>query len=159
MQIEVESYEPIRRDSRTFLAEIVARPRSVCLVALANEQVMGFCFGAALESFPQVGGTQSDPSWGKENTVYAADLTVNPAFRAQGVATKLKSAQLHYARELGYVDLAGRNRVGLAQHMWHINQRLGAYQVQYLKNEYDDDLEPKDCIYYHIDLRSLESSN
>lgn len=152
MRIEADSYEPTRRDSREFFSDIVARPRSVCATAAAGGEIAGFCFGAALESFPEVRGTQTDPEWGKGTTVYSADLTVAARFRGQGIARRLKSAQLDLARHLGYQYFAGRNRVGLAEQMWRINCEFNAYQVQYLKDDYDDEFEPRDCIYYHIDL-------
>ncbi len=153
MDIEEASYEPSRRDSREFLEAIVEDPRGVSLVALAGREVAGFCFGGPLEAFAEVRGTQTDPNWGAGNTLYSADVTVAALYRGHGVARQIKAAQIERARALGYRYLAGRNRVGLAERMWRINRAFGAYQIQFLRNSYSDGLEPRDCIYYHIDLR------
>lgn len=152
MDIEGASYEPSRRDSREFLRAIVKDARGVSLVALADTEVAGFCFGGPLEAFADVHGAQTDPNWGEANTLYSADVTVAAPYRGHGIARQLKAAQIECARTLGYRYLAGRNRVGLAERMWRINRAFGAYQVQFLRNSYNDGLEPRDCIYYHIDL-------
>lgn len=152
MRVEKASYEPARQDSLEFLAKVVKHPRGVSMVALADDVVAGFCFGGPLEVFPEAPGAQTDPNWGQGNTLYSADVTVAAPYRGQGIGRQLKAAQIARARALGYRFIAGRNRVQLAERMWQLNQAFGAYQVQYLKNSYDDGREPRDCIYYHIDL-------
>jgi GNAT superfamily N-acetyltransferase len=156
MRIEDESYEPARRDHREFFARIVGQPRAVTLVALRDDAVLGFCFGAPLESFPEVDGTWSDPEWSRGTTLYCADVTVSGAYRGRGIGFLLKRSLLEEARQLGYRYVAGRNRVGMAAAMWRLNRRLGAYQVQWLERSYRDRLQPSDCIYYHIDLQHAE---
>lgn len=65
---------------------------------------------------------------------------------------QLKSSQVEFARQAGFRHIAGRMRVGLANAVIQLNTKLGAYEVQRIPNAYADDLEPRDCFYYHIDL-------
>ena len=48
--------------------------------------------------------------------------------------------------------MAGRNRIGLADAMWRLNQRFGARSLRVIRDTYPDGPPPRDCIYYHIDL-------
>lgn len=154
MSVEAASFLPSVRHTSEFLAAIVQDEKSASVVALLGDGVAGFCFGGPLESFPQKKGTRRDRNWGRHNTLYAADLAVAPDCRRQGLGLQLKEAQIRLAKELGYEFITGRNRVAVADAAWHINRALGAYQVQYLVDDYDDDgLGSRDCIYYQIDLR------
>ncbi|MDH3379268.1 MAG: hypothetical protein OEQ39_20270 [Gammaproteobacteria bacterium] len=152
MAIEAESYEPGRRDSFTFLDRVVQMPRNASLLAIVDRSIAGFCFGGPLEEFAETGGVRSDPHWGRNDALYAADLTVAAPYRGQGVAQALKRAQIERTVALGFRVYAGRNRVGLADAMWHINRAAGAREVQRITDAYSDDLGPRSAIYYHIDL-------
>jgi len=92
MAIEVESYEATRRDSFAYFDTIVQMSRSASLLAIADRSVAGFCFGGPLEEFAQTGGVRSDPRWGRNDALYAADLTVAAPYRGLGVAQALKHA-------------------------------------------------------------------
>ncbi len=86
---------------------------------------------------------------------WARRASVAARIRGLAIGRRLKGEQLTMARALGYGFCPGRNRAGLAAAMWHINRALGAYGVRYLRDGYDDELEPRDCIYSHIDLGRL----
>ncbi len=150
--IEMRVYEPARRDDLATLERIACHPKSASVIALDGANLIGFCMGAPLEEFPNVAGANSDSNWGKQNTLYSADTAIHPDYHGHGVARRLKVHQLERARELGFSYLSGRNREGLADAMWHINQTLGAVVDQRLENDYDDDIQPNVCIYYKVDL-------
>ncbi len=152
--IENVVYEAARRDTIETLERIACHSRSACIVALDDDKIAGFCFGAPLEEFPQVTGANTDSHWGKCNTLYSADTAIHPDYHGRGIGRELKTRQLQRARELGYSYVSGRNREGLADAMWHINQTLGARIDQRLENDYDDDIQPNVCIYYKIYLRA-----
>ena len=152
MRVEEGTYEQGRRDSRDYFSAMIERPRSVCLVAITNSEIAGFCFGASLEDFPEVRGIRADANWGQGNTLYSADLTVAPDYRGKGIGLRLKEEQIRHARSYGYRYITGRNRVGLADPMWRLNQKVGAYHVQLLRDSYIDGPDPRDAIYYRIDL-------
>ncbi len=153
-RIEEASYEPARKDSLETLYSIMRQHSSECFIALNGDKVVGFCFGAGLEAFPYVEGVRTDPEWSKNSTFYSADITVDPEHRRNGVALSLKRSQIERARSKGYRYVAGRNRVGLAAGMMKLSELFGAYEVQFFKGSYRDDLEPTDLSYYHIDLGS-----
>ena len=157
MEIEVASYEPKRRHKDKFLDDIICHKKNASLVALCCSRVVGYCFAGPLELFPHKRGTQTDPNWGLANTLYSADLAVASEFRGRGLARLLKTKQIDLALREGYEFIAARNRVGIAEDMWHINQSFGAQTIQYLLDEYDDQLGPRDCRYFHILLSPLKN--
>ena len=152
MRLENTTYEASRQDSRQYFSSMVENPRSVCVLALSSQKVVGFCFGGPLEDFAGVHGIRDDAHWGENNTLYSADLTVAPRYQGQRIGLRLKEAQMRWARACGYRYITGRNRVGLADPMWQLNQKLGACQVQVFENSYSDGPEPRDAIYYRIEL-------
>ena len=159
MAIEAESYEATRRDSFVYLDRIVQMPRNASMLAIVDRSVAGFCFGGPLEKFARTGGVRSDPHWGRNDTLYAADLTVAAPYRGLGVAQALKHAQIERTAALGYRIYAGRNRVGLADAMWRINCAAGAQEIQRITDAYADNLRPRSAIYYHIDLADRQCLN
>ena len=159
MAIEAESYEATRRDSFAYLDAIVHMSRNASLLAIVDRSIAGFCFGGPLEEFAQTGGVRSDPRWGRNDALYAADLTVAAQYRGLGVAKALKHAQIERAAALGYRIYAGRNRVGLADAKWHINCAAGAREIRRITDAYADDLGPHSAIYYHIDLADRQCPN
>jgi GNAT superfamily N-acetyltransferase len=152
VRIEAMSYEPARRDSPETLEALAHDPRGACYVATVAGAVIGFCLGGPLESFADVGGVTADPAYGLGVALYAADLTVTHAHRGRRIARTLKHAQLDLARELGYRVVAGRNRVGLADAMWRLNVSLGAREIARIVDAYPDGPEPREALYYHIEL-------
>jgi len=157
MEIEVASYEPKRRHTHEFLVDTVRSSKNASLAAFYGNKVVGYCFAGPLKLFPHKRGTQTDPNFGRGNTLYSADLAVTDEFRNRGLARRLKTKQMDLAIRNGYDFIAGRNRVGIAKDIWRINLSLGAKSVQYLKDEYDDDLGPRDCQYFQIDLRPIRN--
>jgi GNAT superfamily N-acetyltransferase len=152
LALETELYEPARRDSPETLDRIARSPRGASVLAIDGGHVAGWCLGGPLEDFAHVGGVATDAHLGDSDTLYSADTLVAPGFQGHGLGRRLKSAQVDLARSLGYRRLTGRNRVGLAAAMWHINRSLGARTLAIVEGDYNDDLEPNRCIYYEIEL-------
>ena len=152
MAIEEECFEPARRGTADSLGAVLAEDRSIGAITLHGEHVVGFCLGGPLELFPEMVWAREDPEFGLETTLYAADLIVSPSRQGQGIGAAMKARQIERARSAGYKCVSGRYRVGLAEGMRRISSNLGAHQVQYLPDSYFDDLEPRDAVYYRIDL-------
>ena len=152
MEIERAVYEPGRRDTGEFFESIVTDVRAICSVALCETAVVGFCLAGPLERFSKVEGTKADENWGKGNTLYSADVTVHPDWRGQGIGKLLKRYQIERAQAIGYTFVVGRNRAGLADAMWRLNQSFGAVEVARFENSYPDGPEPRTAVYYRIDL-------
>lgn len=145
MALEKRIYEPARRDSEEFLAEIVSHPRSVCLVAVEAERVVGFALAGPLEGVPGVRGPHEDPERGRGTCLYSADIAVAPEFRGRGLGVRLKRGQIEWARRLGYRWIRSRNRVDRADRMMEINRSLGACEIFYYPRDYREDRAP--CLY------------
>lgn len=156
LAVEHASYEPSRRGDRKFFDAIVRHPGGASFMFLREEEVAGFCFGAALEAFESTQGARTDPQWGKGTTFYSADLTVASSHRHRGLGHALKAIQIRSARELGYRYVVGRNRVGLGDAVLRINVGFGARRIQFFDKGYADDLEPAGAVYYQIDLEQVQ---
>ena len=134
------------------MLSIVDNPRSVSFVALIGGEVAGYCLGGPLETFSHLPGVTDDPYYGTAEVLYAANLAVDDRFRGHGLARRLKRTQLVAARSLAYLWIAGRNRRVVAEPMWRLNESLGAHALGVVHDAYADGPEPRECIYYHIDI-------
>lgn len=160
-QVEIESYEPARRDSLAYLRTLVEAKDSICLIAEDPQGLVGFAFSAPLELFTDQHGPAEDAHRGVGNTLYSADITVAPRARRQGLGLRMKLAQIAHALPMRddagaprYRFITGRNRVGHAEAMWRLNQSLGAYEVGLYMGQYGE-LEGI-ARYYRIPLRRFD---
>ena len=162
MAIEAETYEPARCDSRVTLAAAFEPLDGVAVVAEIQEGedwvIVGSALAAALESFEHIDGPKQDTHLGTSDTAYSIAVTVHPAHRGRGLGLRLKQAQLLCARELKntsgahrYRFMTGRNRVGLADPMTHLNRAFGAYEVETFSDQYGE--ADAQAIYYRIPLQ------
>ena len=162
MAIEAETYEPARCDSRMTLATAFDPGNGVAVVAefkvLDEWVIVGSALAAALESFEHVDGPKQDGHLGKSDTAYSIAVTIHPAHRGRGLGHRLKQAQLRAARELQTISghhryrfMTGRNRVGLADSMTHLNRAFGAYEVETFSDQYGE--ADAQAIYYRIPLQ------
>ncbi|MCC6622192.1 MAG: aldehyde dehydrogenase family protein [Deltaproteobacteria bacterium] len=94
------------------------------------------CIGFALEHVAHLDGPRQDPSLGRGETLYSADLTVHADHRGQGLGRALEEAQIAAAiaqrRPDGgarYVFMTGRNRVGAAEPMAALSAPYGGWIV------------------------------
>lgn len=145
MELERKVYEPARVDTEEFLQAAVEADRSVAMVALTEERLVGFCIGAPLETFSHVRGPDNDTELGAKTQLYSADLLVDPSAQGQGLGRRLKRRQVEEARRLGYQGIRSRNRVGAADSMRQINRSVGGAERAYFENDYADD--EAACVY------------
>ena len=152
MALEESCFEPARRDTPEQLAAMLAQPGAIASIAVDDDKTLGYCLGVPLEFFHSLPWVTEDPEFGHRTTVYAGGLAILPSHRGQGIGLALKSNQVERARATGYRYITGRYRVGLAEGMRRIASHFGAQQAQFLEGVYADDLNPKDGVYYRIDL-------
>jgi len=161
--IENQAYEEGRRDSMEYLLSWLKAKESVALImhyAKDNENIVaGYAFGGPLEH-AQVDGPKQDPNYGRHNTFYAANLTMNERVRGLGLGRLLKNAQVHHAMavtktdgSLRYQFMTGRNRIGATPAMNQIIDALGAYMVSTHDNQYGE--EGARALYYRLPLARL----
>jgi acyl-CoA reductase-like NAD-dependent aldehyde dehydrogenase/4-aminobutyrate aminotransferase-like enzyme len=151
LALEARVYEPARRDPEARLALGFDDPDGVAIVAFerrddGTEELVGSAIGIPLEHVPEMEGPDRDPHRGSRDTMYVVALTLDPRTQGSGLGFRLKQAQMRAARAKRNVDgspryrwMVGRNRVGLADAMSRINDRLGAYTVLRLDKQYEDE--------------------
>ena len=149
MAIEHDAYEPARRDSEAYLRGAATAGLGLVACDGASGEVLGFCFGAPIETFRDVSGPDQDDRMGRGDSFYSADITVAGTARARGVGRMLKRAQVQWARERGFSFVSGRNRVGATDAMAALNRSFGAFPVARLTHQYEGNAQAD---YYRIPL-------
>lgn len=132
----------------------------LAIVVLEEGNIVSMAFAGPLEMFTCERGVTSDPYLDHPNTYYMLDLTVIEAYRGQ-LGRLMKNAITLLATQSGVHAIHGRNRERLARGMWAINLSLGSYELQHLPDDYPDEHQYRDCIYYRCPLlwnRSDEES-
>lgn len=152
LNLEAMAFSAVQCHTAEFYLTILNNERQLSHIATINEQLVGFIFSAPLEIFSATPGVTDDPQFNKNTVLYTADMVVNPQNRKQGIGKALKQQQIKDAKQLGYQFIAGRNRLKYADAMWHINQSVGAKEIQRLTGIYKDGRQPNECIYHHLKL-------
>ncbi|MEE2789701.1 MAG: aminotransferase class III-fold pyridoxal phosphate-dependent enzyme [Myxococcota bacterium] len=162
LEIEAAVYEPARRDSPATLNVGLSHPDGVAVVAEVADgdgwMIIGSALAGPLEQFESVEGPDTDRHLGQANTAYSIAITVHPDHQGQGVGKALRDAQLKALRTMERSDgpryeyVTGRNRVGLATSMTHVNRCFGAYEVVRLTEQYGE--KNAEAIYYRQPLRA-----
>ena len=138
--LERRTYEPARRDPEDRLRLALTDPEGIACIAEVlvdgTWEYAGYVLGAPLEHFGEIDGPRDDPHRGQGDTLYSIALTVDQRFRGLGLGRMLKKRQLELARNRKtsdggrrYLYSTGRNRVGLADTMTHLNRSFGARKV------------------------------
>lgn len=151
MDLEKAVYEPARVDDEDFLKSAVEAEKSVSFVAFERDRLLGFAIAAPLELFSEVRGPDQDPGLGSGQYLYSADVLVHADGRGRGIGLRLKRRQVERARELGFLGIRSRNRVGMAGSMSVVNRSLGALELNYFARDYGEDESP--CRYVGLPLR------
>ena len=151
LALQTEVYEPARQSSADEFDAIFQSSEPVALLLLANERIAGMGLAGPIAQFPKVRGISTDPYRSDPNTLYMVDVTVREEFRG-GIGKLIKQAITLLAQQHGFQAIHGRNRDRLARGMWSINLSLGSFELQYLADDYPDQGEFRDCIYYRCPL-------
>jgi len=159
--LEEACYEPARQDDIETLQQIADHPEGVVCFAEDIEGLVGIALGSPLEEWAQITGPDEDPHRGLEDTLYSADISIDPRARGLGVGHRLRGALIQEALKATRADgaprfafVTGRNRVGDADVMWSINQRWGAYVTRTYDHQYGEaDAQAR---YYRIPLRRAD---
>lgn len=162
ISLQARVYEPARRDDLVAMGALLEEPGSQCLVIVRGQgplkrgHIVASAYAYPLECFGTVDGPASDPTLGTSETLYSADVTVDPGHRGLGLGTFLKEEQVRRAmleRDTNggprYRYMTGRNRLGETDAMQAVNARHGAFTVATLLNQYDGE---GSAAYYRIPL-------
>ena len=151
LQMQIDTYEPVRRSPPEEFDMLFESDNPLAIIVLDGKQVAAMVFAGQLALFTQERGVSTDPFLNDPSVYYSMDLTVAPAYRG-GMGTLMKQALVMLAIDNGVSAIHGRNRDRLAAGMWAINLSLGSYELQRLANDYPDDEQYCDCIYYRCPL-------
>ena len=151
LSLQTDIYEPARQTSPAEFDAIFQSAHPVALLLLSEGRIAGMGLAGPIDQFPQVRGTTTDPFRADAGTLYMVDVTVREEFRG-GLGKLIKQAITLLAQQRGFRALHGRNRDRLARGMWSINLSLGSFELQHLVDDYPDQGEFRDCLYYRCPL-------
>lgn len=152
LDIQRKNYEPSRQTSIDKFYEAARSPRGIALGLIKNGVLEGIVFAAPLKHFELERGVRNDPYYHDERVLYMLDTTVNEHLRGEGLGRFLKYAVAAFSMISGVTRLHGRNRDRLAASMMAINLSLGAYELQYIPEDYPDYEDFRDVFYYTTPL-------
>ncbi|MCH2180945.1 MAG: hypothetical protein MK108_02980 [Mariniblastus sp.] len=151
LSLQTDIYEPARQTSAEEFDAIFQSAHPVALLLLAEGRIAGMGLAGPIDQFPQVRGMATDPFRADPGTLYMVDVTVREEFRG-GLGKLIKQAITLLAQQRGFRAIHGRNRDRLARGMWSINLSLGSFELQHLVDDYPDQGEFRDCLYYRCPL-------
>ncbi len=154
LQMQTHVYEPARQTPPEEFDLLFADGSSIdsqAILVLNDDRIVAMAFAGELKRFIQERGVASDPYLKDPTAFYMVDLTVAKAFRGR-LGRILKSAITLLAQINGVTAIHGRNRDYLARSMWAINLSLGSFELRHLVDDYPDEHEHRDCIYYRAPI-------
>jgi len=157
VKLQKEVYEPARQTDLSLFQTSAKNPKSICLAIIDKkpeqkngQEIAAMTFAAPLKTFPLERGVRRDPHFHSDNNLYVIDTTVSPRHGKLSLGRSLKYLLTLAATLKGIDNIKGRNRFLLARTMWNINLSLGAYEQNYLHEDYPDFEETRDAIFYAI---------
>ncbi|HXW60209.1 MAG TPA: hypothetical protein VEK06_01605, partial [Myxococcota bacterium] len=158
--LEKSAYEKGRRDTIERLESWIKEEDSLGLILTCDldgqRLFAGFAIGGPIVH-AQVDGPNQDPMRKKHNTFYSADIAINAKVRGMKLGHLLKLEQIRRVAGLRksdgsprYLYVSGRNRMGAASAMTHINEALGAYAVKIYEHQYGDP--NAQALYYRLPI-------
>jgi acetylornithine/succinyldiaminopimelate/putrescine aminotransferase len=154
LQMQAQVYEPARQTPPEEFDLLFADGSSIdsqAFLILNENRIVAMAFAGELKRFVQERGVASDPYVDDPTTFYMVDLTVAKSYRGR-LGRILKSAITMLAQINGVTAIHGRNRDHLARGMWAINLSLGSFELQHLVDDYPDEHQHRDCIYYRAPI-------
>ena len=158
LAVQSEVYEPARQSPPEEFDELFESNKPLAMLVLSDDKIVAMTFAGPLALFRQQRGVPEDPQVDNPNVVYMLDLTVTQPYRGR-MGGILKQGLMLLAQASGVEAIHGRNRDRLAAGMWAINLGLGSYEYQHLPDDYPDDNEYRDCIYYRCPMHWTTPEN
>ena len=152
MALQERVYESSRITSIEVYRRVVNSLKGWALAVLEKEEIVAMSFASLITDHPLERGVKQDSFFDSPETIYCVDTTLNPDFNRGKLGLSLKYALQSIALVEGGLRLQGRNRQELASSMLNINLSLGAYELQYLKEDYPAFQKHRDTIYYTTQL-------
>jgi|GEM_PF-3650533 len=150
--LQCEVYEPARQTPMEKFDKLLRSPSGMAMLLLQGNRIIAISFAGPLGLFPGERGTLDDPWRTDPDALYMLDVTVRKEFRGS-LGRLMKQAVTLLAVVSGCSAIHGRNRDRLAAGMWAINLSVGSFQIRHLVDDYPDEEEFRDCIYYRCPLQ------
>ncbi len=150
--LQREVYEPARQTGMEKFDKLVESPAGIAILLVDGPTIVAIAFAGPLALFPDERGTADDPWRDDPDVLYMLDVTVRKEYRGS-LGKLMKQALTLQAVASGRSAIHGRNRDRLAASMWAINLSVGSVQIRHLPNDYPDQEQFRDCIYYRCPLR------
>ena len=149
VEIQKTVYEPSRQTSIEKFDVTIESKKSISIGLIDNQnKLVAIAFAGNLKLYPLERGLRQDPYFEDEKTLYMLDLTVTPQYQKTGLGKSLKYAVTLIATTRDIQRIQGRNRDRLAGPMININLSIGAYEQNYIKEDYPDFEAFRDVFYY-----------
>ena len=152
MELQKKVYEPARVAPIETFQRVVDSRKGWGLVVLEEKTLLAMSFASLITDHPLERGVKKDPFFNDPETIYCIDTTLNPDSRGQRLGLSLKYALYALGLVEGIERIQGRNRERLASSMLAINLSLGAYEIQYLKEDYPASEKNRDTLYYTMKI-------
>tara|TARA_R110002072_G_scaffold64203_11_gene160032 strand:+ start:17310 stop:20390 length:3081 start_codon:yes stop_codon:yes gene_type:complete len=155
VELQKRTYEPTRQSSIERFRVCANSKYGICLAIIDkdNDKLMAIAFSSSLKDHPLERGIRASSEFHNDKALYVIDTTVDKNYRGRSLGAKLKSSITAIATSRGYEFIQGRNRDQLASRMLHINLSLGSYESNYIKEDYPDQEEFRDVIFYSTPLQ------
>ena len=95
------------------LREVFEDPRSITLVAMYEDRVIGYAAGGPLENYVLIEGVEKDENFGEQNTIYLFSIVVLPEFQGHAFGHELRKGLLQIAKERGYYFVTAHHQKGI----------------------------------------------
>lgn len=141
-------YEPTRQTDIKKFEQSAHHENSVALGVRSGKKLLAMAFSSPLSINPLERGVRVDPYLDNDRVLYMVDSTVSKELQGKGIGRVLKYALTAYAMTKGIERIHGRNRDRMAASMLNINLSLGAYELNFMREDYPDFEEYRDVFYY-----------
>ena len=152
--LQVEVYEPSRQTEDKVFIDCANHEESVCLALVKNNELHAMSFSGPASLFRDEKGLSDHPNLFDHDCLYTTDTTIRPESSGKRLGRDLKYATIAIGLAKGKRTFLGRNRYQLASSMLDINLSLGAFEVKFSPNDYNDEIKPNDVIHYKIDMNT-----
>ncbi len=153
IQIENDTYEPLRRTSIEKFERVVGTKAYVAIGLVKDKKLIGISFSGELRSFADERAMRRVKYFEHPGALYMLDTTVIKEYQEQGLGRYLKYSLELIAISKGLDYIYGRNRDVLAGSMLNTNISLGAIPELYASEDYLDDLDYRDVYIYRSNLK------
>lgn len=152
-KLQTDTYEPARQTDISKFEKVAKDPFGLALAVEQNGTLIAIVFASPLKRHPLDRGLRIDPFFEDEKSIYVIDTTVANGHQGEGLGRFMKYALTAWAAAKDFNRIQGRNRDRMAASMLSINLSLGAYELNYLKEDYPDFERYRDVVYYTCPLK------